>query len=55
MAGRNNRPENGGPAGHPGRLDQFGDKLGSRNEEEFRSAAAEACSTNAKGKQRGRS
>ncbi|MDG0794332.1 hypothetical protein OMP38_28475 [Cohnella ginsengisoli] len=53
MSGRNNRPENGGPAGHPGRLDQFGDKLGTRNDDEFRSAADKACSTGAKGKSRG--
>ncbi|CAI6081521.1 hypothetical protein [Cohnella sp. JJ-181] len=53
MSGRNNKPENGGPAGHPGRLDQFGDKLGSRNEEEFQAAADAACSTETKGKRRG--
>ncbi|MBP1996960.1 hypothetical protein [Paenibacillus eucommiae] len=38
MAGRNNKPDNDGPASNPGRLDQFGDKLSSQNEEEFRSA-----------------
>ncbi|EGL18696.1 MULTISPECIES: hypothetical protein [Paenibacillus] len=27
MAGRNSKPKNRGPASHPGRLDQFGDKL----------------------------
>jgi hypothetical protein len=40
MTGRNNRPKNDGPASSPGRLDQFGDKLSSSNEDEFRSAAA---------------
>ncbi|MCR2805557.1 hypothetical protein [Paenibacillus soyae] len=27
MAGRNNKPDNNGPASSPSRLDQFGDKL----------------------------
>jgi hypothetical protein len=27
MAGRNNKPDNDGPAATPSRLDQFGDKL----------------------------
>lgn len=27
MAGRNNKPDNNGPAASPSRLDQFGDKL----------------------------
>lgn len=27
MTGRNNKPDNNGPASQPGRLDQFGDKL----------------------------
>jgi len=27
MTGRNNKPDNTGPASHPSRLDQFGDKL----------------------------
>lgn len=27
MGGRNNKPDNNGPAGAPSRLDQFGDKL----------------------------
>ncbi|WP_301336113.1 hypothetical protein [Paenibacillus sp. FJAT-26967] len=27
MSGRNSKPKNRGPASHPGRLDQFGDKL----------------------------
>jgi hypothetical protein len=26
MAGRNNHPKNEGPASHPSRLDQFGEK-----------------------------
>jgi hypothetical protein len=39
MSGRNNKPDNDGPAGKPGRLDQYGDKLGSSNEEEFAAAA----------------
>ncbi|EFM11099.1 hypothetical protein PaecuDRAFT_2352 [Paenibacillus curdlanolyticus YK9] len=38
MAGRNSRPDNDGPAGKPGRLDQYGAKLGSSNEEEFEEA-----------------
>ncbi|GAA4863256.1 hypothetical protein GCM10023310_48390 [Paenibacillus vulneris] len=31
MAGRNNKPDNDGPAGHPSRLDQFGDKMADGN------------------------
>lgn len=27
MTGRNNKPDNDGPAASPSRLDQFGDKL----------------------------
>ncbi|WP_274520393.1 hypothetical protein [Paenibacillus beijingensis] len=27
MSGRNNKPDNDGPAAAPSRLDQFGDKL----------------------------
>ncbi|WP_197035405.1 hypothetical protein [Paenibacillus sp. UNC451MF] len=27
MTGRNSKPDNTGPAGHPSRLDQFGDKM----------------------------
>jgi hypothetical protein len=27
MTGRNNKPDNNGPASNPSRLDQFGDKL----------------------------
>ncbi|MCU6792111.1 MAG: hypothetical protein ACE3L7_00255 [Candidatus Pristimantibacillus sp.] len=38
MTGRNNKPDNDGSASNPSRLDQFGDKLSSHNEEEFRSA-----------------
>lgn len=45
MTGRNSKPDNDGPASKPGRLDQFGDKLGSDNEEEFTSAAQQACET----------
>lgn len=45
MSGRNNKPDNDGPASKPGSLDQFGDKLGSSNEEEFQSAFDAACST----------
>ncbi|CAN7758607.1 hypothetical protein LJR153_006983 [Paenibacillus sp. LjRoot153] len=43
MSGRNNKPDNDGPAGKPGRLDQYGDKLGSSNEAEFEAAANQAC------------
>lgn len=43
MTGRNNEPRKDGVASNPARLDQFGDKLASENEEEFRSAAEEAC------------
>lgn len=43
MTGRNNKPENNGPASSPSRLDQYGDKLGSENKEEFLSAAEENC------------
>jgi hypothetical protein len=43
MAGRNNKPDNDGPASSPGQLDQFGDKLGSQNEDEFRSAVEQAA------------
>lgn len=32
MTGRNNKPDNDGPAASPSRLDQFGDKQ-SRNDE----------------------
>jgi hypothetical protein len=45
MTGRNNRPDDDGPASHPARLDQFGDELASRNEEEFSSAVEETCET----------
>ncbi|WP_202903218.1 hypothetical protein [Paenibacillus gorillae] len=47
MSGRNNKPDNDGPASSPDRLDQFGDKLAQSNEEEFQSAAEEACETEA--------
>lgn len=43
MAGRNNKPDNDGPAAQPSRLDQQGDLLASRNEEEFQNAADQAC------------
>jgi hypothetical protein len=43
MTGRNNKPDNDGPASSPASLDQFGDKLGAENEEEFRSAAEQEC------------
>lgn len=42
MTGRNNKPDNDGPASNPSRLDQFGDKLSSSNEEEFLSAVNHA-------------
>jgi hypothetical protein len=43
MTGRNNKPDNDGPASNPARLDQFGDTLTSENDEEFRTAAEQAC------------
>jgi hypothetical protein len=43
MTGRNNKPDNDGPASNPERLDQFGDALASRNEEEFRTASEQEC------------
>jgi len=43
VAGRNNKPDNDGPAAKPSRLDQQGDLLASRNEEEFQAAASQAC------------
>jgi hypothetical protein len=43
MTGRNNKPDNDGPASNPARLDQFGDTLASRNEEEFLAAAVQEC------------
>ncbi|MCC3376112.1 hypothetical protein [Cohnella sp. REN36] len=42
MTGRNNKPDNDGPASSPERLDQYGDKLGSANDAEFESAAEQA-------------
>jgi hypothetical protein len=48
MTGRNSKPKNNGPAGHPGRLDQFGAKLSTENDEEFFAAsmaADQACDT----------
>lgn len=43
VGGRNNKPDNDGPAGKPGRLDQYGDKMGSSNEAEFEAAVEQAC------------
>ncbi len=43
MTGRDNKPDNDGSASNPSRLDQFGDRLASRNEEEFLSAAEQTC------------
>jgi hypothetical protein len=43
MTGRNSKPDNDGPASNPSKLDQFGDKLASQNEEEFQSAAEQTC------------
>ncbi|MCZ8512770.1 hypothetical protein O9H85_10155 [Paenibacillus filicis] len=40
MTGRNNKPDNDGPASSPGRLDQFGDKLA---EETVSNDVSEAC------------
>lgn len=42
MTGRNNKPKNDGPSSSPDRLDQYGDKLASHNEEEFTSAVENA-------------
>ncbi|MFC5470696.1 hypothetical protein ACFPPD_18570 [Cohnella suwonensis] len=42
MTGRNNKPDNDGPAASPGRLDQFGSKLAEDNEEEYSSALDQA-------------
>jgi hypothetical protein len=47
MTGRNSKPDNDGPASHPGRLDQFGVKLASENEEEFSDAVEQACEVDA--------
>lgn len=44
MSGRNNKPDNDGPASQPGRLDQFGDKLA----EETVPREAGACDTGKK-------
>ncbi|MGM1046286.1 MAG: hypothetical protein ACQEXX_09095 [Bacillota bacterium] len=43
MTGRNNKPKNDGPSSSPSRLDQYGDKLASDNEEEFTAATEEHC------------
>ncbi|NHN28939.1 hypothetical protein [Paenibacillus agricola] len=50
MTGRNNKPDNDGPASSPSQLDQFGDKLASQNEDEFLAAAEQECETEAEGK-----
>jgi hypothetical protein len=54
MAGRNSKPRKGGPTGHPGRLDQYGDKLGSSNEAEFSKALGQTCSTDESRKKHGK-
>jgi len=43
MSGRNNKPDNDGPASSPSQLGQFGAKLASDNEEEFQAAVQESC------------
>jgi hypothetical protein len=43
MTGRNNKPDNDGPASNPARLDQFGESLASLNEEEFHTASEQEC------------
>ncbi|MGN7454877.1 hypothetical protein ACTHPH_08685 [Paenibacillus pasadenensis] len=43
MSGRNSKPKNDGPSSSPDRLDQYGDKLASLNEEEFEASVQEAC------------
>lgn len=40
MAGRNNKPDNNGPASNPSRLDQFGDKMA---EDTKNAQSAAAC------------
>jgi hypothetical protein len=47
MSGRNNKPDNDGPASNPSRLDQFGDTLASHNDEEFSDALEQVCETEA--------
>ncbi|WP_193571465.1 hypothetical protein [Paenibacillus psychroresistens] len=47
MSGRNNKPDNDGPASSPSQLDQFGDKLASHNEEEFNDALEQVCEAEA--------
>ncbi|MDF2962696.1 MAG: hypothetical protein K0S39_4431 [Paenibacillus sp.] len=42
MTGRNNKPDNNGPASNPSRLDQFGDKLA---EDTKNPKSAAACDT----------
>jgi hypothetical protein len=41
MTGRNNKPDNDGPASNPARLDQFGEAL--TNEDEFCTSAEQEC------------
>ncbi|WP_256758940.1 hypothetical protein [Cohnella sp. WQ 127256] len=43
MAGRNNKPDNDGPASSPSQLGQFGSKLAEDNEDEFQAALAQEC------------
>ncbi|WP_308634128.1 hypothetical protein [Paenibacillus silvisoli] len=33
MTGRNSKPKNKGPASHPGRLDQYGEKLSEQSDD----------------------
>ncbi|MGG1633376.1 hypothetical protein AB4Z45_02565 [Paenibacillus sp. MCAF9] len=42
MTGRNNKPDNDGPASSPSRLDQFGDKQ-SRNDEAIPKKKDKSC------------
>jgi len=43
LAGRNNKPDNDGPASSPSQLGQFGSKLAEDNEGEFQAAVEQAC------------
>jgi hypothetical protein len=43
MSGRNNKPDNDGPASNPSRIDQFGETLASQNGEEFSAAVERIC------------
>ncbi|WP_259617505.1 MULTISPECIES: hypothetical protein [Paenibacillus] len=42
MAGRNNKPDNTGPASQPSRLDQFGDKLAEPAKQPKKGAACDS-------------